>query len=97
MKFTAQIRSTADLDSRSGEPCGRALRKAADMIDELEAALRPLANSANAYDGVPPPKYFGDTDFETRFPDSAKANVVTVGYLRAARAALDKLEKLNRE
>ncbi len=42
MKFTDQIRSTADLDSRSGEPCGRALRKSADMIDELEAALRGL-------------------------------------------------------
>lgn len=62
--------------------------EAADRIEKLEAALRPFAERANAYDGVPPPKYFGDTDFEMRYRDDAPANVTTVGQLRAARAAL---------
>ena len=53
----------------------------------LVAALESFANKADAYDGLPEPKYFGDTDFTTRYPDSTKATV-TVGELRRARAAL---------
>jgi hypothetical protein len=33
------LRTTADLDARAGEPCGKALRWAADRIEALEAEL----------------------------------------------------------
>lgn len=56
-------------------------------MEEAEGALEPFAKAADAYDGLPPPKYFGDTDFETHYPDSTKAPV-KVGDLRTARRAL---------
>ena len=62
-------------------------RPAQARIERLEAALRPFAELAAHYDGVPPPEYFGDTDFETRYWAHTKV-AVTVGTLRAARAAL---------
>ena len=85
MKFTDQIRSTADLDSRSGEPCGRALRKSADIIDELEAALRDLAYSE--WDEM--------SDDELR-EEITLGNKMVVEFLRG-RVVLAKLEALASE
>ena len=57
-----------------------------DRVAELDKALEPFANLANSYDGIPPRKYFGDTDGELRYYDEHKT-LVEIGYLRAARRA----------
>lgn len=56
---------------------------APDLLEELSK----FAAKANGYDGVPPPKYFGDIDCELRYPDSLKIEF-TLGELRAARKAI---------
>ncbi len=66
-----------------------AANKGARRIAELEAALKPFADAASLYDGVPPSKYFGDTSCEHHYPATTK-HTVTVSELRAARNALTK-------
>lgn len=56
-------------------------------IVELEGALRPFAECANLFDGIPPPKYFGDTDF-TLDHHGGLAVPFTLADCRAARSAL---------
>lgn len=66
----------------------RALSAALAENERLKAALKPFADAAGSYDGIPPPKYFGDTDCEMRYPNTAKVTV-SVGHLRQARTALN--------
>lgn len=61
------------------------------LVKEAGEVVRPFADRANAFDGIPPPKYFGDTDFTLNYSSEDTAQV-KVGNLRAARAFLDKLE-----
>lgn len=51
-------------------------------------ALKPFAAKAGAYDGLPEPKYFGDTDFEIHYRPETRV-VVTLRDLRHARSALE--------
>lgn len=57
-------------------------------VDRLREALTVLVAPANGYDGIPPRKYFGDTDFELRYPDDLIIEV-QLGALRKARASLN--------
>lgn len=64
-----------------------ALSAAQERIAALEGALKPFADRANGYDDIPPPKCFGDTDFEMRYYDDLPVSF-TLGECRAARALL---------
>jgi hypothetical protein len=57
-------------------------------VERLRGALTVLVAPANGYDGIPPRKYFGDTDFELRYPDDLIIEV-QLGALRKARASLN--------
>ena len=91
--FVFDSGDAVELDELALEAAGELARLEADnaslrsKMEEAEGALEPFAKAADAYDGLPPPKYFGDTDFETHYPDSTKAPV-KVGDLRTARRAL---------
>ncbi len=56
-------------------------------VERLREALRPFADRANRFDGVPPPKYFGNTDCVLRYYDD-QIETFTLGDCRRARAAL---------
>jgi hypothetical protein len=64
----------------------RALVSALTPNTGLIQALERIAGKADAFDGVPPPKYYGDTDCELRYPDSLPLQF-TLGDARAARDA----------
>ena len=83
----AYIRSSLAQARKIGIEAIKERNRLRNSHSALVAALESFANKADAYDGLPEPKYFGDTDFATRYPDSTKATV-TVGELRRARAAL---------
>ena len=64
-----------------------------ERVRELEAenarlreATKWFVARAGDFDGIPPSKYFGDTDFQMRYPND-KEITVTLGQLRALRAA----------
>jgi len=63
----------------------------AALKKEAADVVRPFADKANAYDGIPPPRYFGDTDFAHTYSGDHHATI-EVRYLRAARSFLDKWE-----
>ena len=56
-------------------------------LEAVEGALRPFADGANGFDGIPPAKYFGDIDFVLRYYDD-EPQAFMLGQCRAARAAL---------
>lgn len=65
-----------------------------EMVRELEAenerlweATKWFVARAGDFDGIPPSKYFGDTDFQMQYPNG-KEITVTLGQLRALRTAL---------
>lgn len=60
--------------------------RAEAQLAEANKALEPFALLANSFDGIPPPKYFGDTDGELRYPNEHKT-LVEISKLRAARRA----------
>jgi hypothetical protein len=55
--------------------------------DRYRVALEALAKRASAWDGIPPPKYFGDTDCVMRYYGDKKIEV-PLSELRDARTAL---------
>lgn len=80
----AQVHNSGSRDSDYPLMANRDLMSAAPtLLDELAK----FAAKANGYDGVPPPKYFGDIDCELHYPDSLKIEF-TLGELRAARKAI---------
>lgn len=70
-----------------GREEGRANACLIAAAPKLLEELAKFAAKANGYDGVPPPKYFGDIDCELHYPDSLKIEF-TLGELRAARKAI---------
>lgn len=64
------------------------LSEAREEIERLKEALKPFAAKAGAYDGLPEPKYFGDTDFELNYRPETRV-IVTLRDLRHARSALE--------
>lgn len=89
MGAIATVHHSDEVDGEHNEPMDVAIANAR-LIAAAPTLLEELAKfaaKANGYDGVPPPKYFGDIDCELRYPDSLKIEF-TLGELRAARKAI---------
>lgn len=57
------------------------------QIQLLRDALKPFSDLADGYDEAPPARYFGDTEFRTRYSDDDRA-ILKIKLLRNAREVM---------
>lgn len=79
----------ADVEKKSEtlERCRQEVGKLHSKIQLLQDALKPFSDLADAYDEAPPARYFGDTEFRSRYSDDDRA-ILKIKLLRNAREAM---------